>query len=109
MHGLWARSTTSTRGVRHCNAHLCAYLLTIAIFTSLLCRRTRSENVCVIFNNEVEGETRGMFIADPDEYGADKLWCLLKPIPLVISDTESETVGEAAAAAQGATGSGSSS
>ena len=31
------------------------------------------------------------------------------PGPLVISDTESETVGEAAAAAQGATGSGSSS
>ena len=45
-------------------------------------RRTKLENVCVAFNDETFGETRGMFVADAQTYGADKLWCVLKPIPI---------------------------
>ena len=40
-------------------------------------RRTKSENVSVAFNDTTHGETRGMFIADAESYGAEKLWVLL--------------------------------
>ena len=49
-------------------------------------RRTKSENVSVAFYDETYsyvtqyGETCGMIVADPDTYGADRLWCMLKPI-----------------------------
>ena len=33
------------------------------------------------------GETRGTFVAEADTYGADKLWLVLKPIPI---DVEAE-------------------
>ena len=59
-------------------------------------RRKKSENVCVAFTNETEGETVAMFNADADEYGADRLWCLLKPIAIELSDSEDETLGDAA-------------
>ena len=52
--------------------------------------------MCVAFTNETEGETVAMFTADANEYGADKLWCLLKPIAFELSDSEDETVGDAA-------------
>ena len=39
-------------------------------------RRIKSENVCVDFK-----DGRGMFVADAETYGADKLWVVLKPIP----------------------------
>ena len=51
-------------------------------------KRTKSENVCVHFNDETYGETYGMFVADPNTYGADKEWCLLKPIPIALDDSE---------------------
>ena len=44
-------------------------------------RRTVQENVCVSFP---DGD--GMFLADGETYGADKLWCLLKPIPIELDD-----------------------
>ena len=53
-------------------------------------RRTRSENVSVEFNDETDGETRGLMVADAETYGADRLWCLLKPIPVEL-DSDSET------------------
>ena len=59
-------------------------------------RRKKSENVCVAFTNETEGEAVAMFTADADEYGADRLWCLLKPIAIELSDSEDETLGDAA-------------
>jgi len=31
-----------------------------------------------------------MFLADAESYGADKLWCLLKPIPIELDDEEAE-------------------
>ena len=30
----------------------------------------------------VEGVTSGLMIADPETYGAEKLWVLLEPIPI---------------------------
>ena len=54
-------------------------------------RRTKSENVSAAFNDETYGETRGMIIADPDTYGADKLWCMLKPIPIELNDDDDES------------------
>ena len=38
---------------------------------------------------------------DTETYGANKLWCLLKPIPVELSDddSENETVGQTAAKA----------
>ena len=45
-------------------------------------RRTKSENVSVAFNDTTHGETRGMLIADAESYGAEKLWVLLKGIPI---------------------------
>ena len=53
-------------------------------------RRTKSENVSVAFNDETYGETRGMFVAEAETYGADKLWCLLKPIPVELDSDDSE-------------------
>ena len=40
----------------------------------------KQENVCVAFD---DGD--GMFLADAESYGADKLWCLFKPIPIELS------------------------
>ena len=40
------------------------------------------------FNDETYGETRGLMVAET--YGADRLWCLLKPIPVEL-DSDSET------------------
>ena len=54
-------------------------------------RRTKSENVCVAFESETEGKTTGMFVAEAETYGADKLWCLLKPIPIEL-DSEDELI-----------------
>ena len=34
-------------------------------------KRTKSENVCVRFNDETYGEMLGMFVASADTYGAD--------------------------------------
>ena len=45
-------------------------------------KRTKSENVSVAFYDAVDGETRGGMVADPQTYGAIKLWVVLKPIPL---------------------------
>ena len=42
----------------------------------------------VEFNDETHGETRGLMVAET--YGADRLWCLLKPIPVEL-DSNSET------------------
>ena len=61
-------------------------------------RRTKSENVCVSFNNETFGETHGMFVADDETYGADRLWCLLRAIPIDLDDEDDDD------AAEGATG-----
>ena len=44
-------------------------------------RRTVSENVSVEFSEEM-GETTSVMVADKETYGADKLWVLLKPIPI---------------------------
>lgn len=32
----------------------------------------------------------GMFLADAESYGADKLWCLLKPISIELDDGDEE-------------------
>ena len=60
-------------------------------------RRTKQENVCVAFE-----DGNGMFLADAESYGADKLWCLLKPIPIELDDDSEdgqacEEAGEPAA------------
>ena len=52
-------------------------------------RRTKSENVLVQFSNPTEGETQSRMVADPDTYGANKLWVLLRPIPIDLSDNDS--------------------
>ena len=41
-----------------------------------------------------------MFVADADTYGADKLWCLLKGIPIEL-DSSDEEIQEVPAAAAG--------
>ena len=48
-------------------------------------KRTKQENVCVAFD---DGD--GMFLADAKSHGADKLWCLLKPIPIELDKSEAE-------------------
>ena len=45
------------------------------------------------FKDEVYGETRGMFVADADTYGADKEWCLLKPIAIDVDTDEPPSSG----------------
>ena len=54
-------------------------------------RRTKSENVSVAFYDETYGETCGMIVADPDTYGADRLWCMLKPIPIELDSDDDST------------------
>ena len=36
------------------------------------------------------GTGHGMFLADAGSYGADKLWCLLKPIPIELDSDDNE-------------------
>ena len=31
-----------------------------------------------------------MIVADPDTYGADKLWCVLRPIPIELDDDDDD-------------------
>ena len=47
------------------------------------------QNVCVAFN-----DGNGMFLADAESYGADKLWCLLKPIPIELDEDDEAEVSE---------------
>ena len=60
--------------------------------------------MCVAFNDETFGETRGMFVADEETYGADRLWCLLCAIPIELDDDEDEA-GQSATPATPAAGS----
>ena len=32
-----------------------------------------------------------MVVAGPDTYGADRLWCVLKPIPIELDDDEDKS------------------
>ena len=43
---------------------------------------SKSENVSVEFVDQTYGETRGAIVATAETYGADKLWVVLKPIPI---------------------------
>jgi hypothetical protein len=52
-------------------------------------RRTKSENVSVEFTHETEGETRGIFVAERETYGASRLWVLMEQIPIDVEDEES--------------------
>ena len=52
-------------------------------------RRTKSENVSVEFDDDTYGETRGMFVAAAETYGTDKLWVVLKPIPIELDSSPS--------------------
>jgi hypothetical protein len=53
-------------------------------------RRTKAENVCVHFNDKTYGETMGMFCALKEEYGANRLWCLLKGSAIELHNSSSE-------------------
>ena len=61
-----------------------------------------------IENRSSHGETNGMFLADAASYGADKLWCLLKPIPIELdgdsSACEDAEAGDSEPAAKRARG-----
>ena len=45
-------------------------------------RRRVSENVTARFVSPEEGETHGMFVADADTYGVDRLWVAVRPVPV---------------------------
>ena len=68
-----------------CSAEL-AYAWHIGKIVEVNRRRTKSENVSAIFNNPTEGETRGVLVADPSTYGAEKLWVLVRQVPVEISE-----------------------
>lgn len=44
--------------------------------------RIACDNVSVEFHSAEEGETRGVFVADSETYGVDRLWVLVRPIPI---------------------------
>ena len=52
-------------------------------------RRTKQENVSVEFEDEQFGTTWGHFLASTDDYGADRLWVVLEPIPIEL-DADSD-------------------
>lgn len=52
-------------------------------------RRTKTDNVQVEFSDETYGQTTSLMVADGATYGADKLWVVLKPIPVDLSDSSS--------------------
>ena len=55
-------------------------------------RRTVSENVTASFYDATEGDNIASFIATAEEYGlaAGKEWAMLKDIPMVLSDDDSQ-------------------
>ena len=53
-------------------------------------RRTKTENVSARFFTEEEGETLGMFLADADSYGPERLWVLLTPVPVDVDADDSD-------------------
>ena len=67
-------------------------------------RRTVQDNVSVAFSDELHGETSSQMVADANTYGADKLWVLLKAIPVDITadDDEEERESPASSGAGGA-------
>ena len=54
-------------------------------------RRTVTENVCVAFSDETYGETTGQFVADKETYGAERLWCLLRQIPVPLDEDSDDS------------------
>ena len=60
-------------------------------------RRTKMENVSVEFKDDTFGVTRSTFVAEADTYGADKLWVVLKPIPIELDEDDDEQFGSPAA------------
>ena len=42
------------------------------------------------FNDTIHGETRGMFIADAESYGAKRFWVLLKGIPIELDGDDED-------------------
>ena len=58
-------------------------------------RRTKQDNITAEFDDAEEGRTWGHWCASADNYGADRQWVLLKPIPLDLDDME--VVADAAA------------
>ena len=48
----------------------------------------------VEFNDETYGETRGMFVVEAETYGADKLWVVLKLIPIELDGEDGEEGAE---------------
>jgi hypothetical protein len=55
------------------------------------------ENVSVEFKDDTFGVTRSTFVAEADTYGADKLWVVLKPIPIELDEDDDEQFGSPAA------------
>ena len=53
-------------------------------------RRTKTDNVLVQFISPDDGETTGILIADAETYGVDKLWVVLRTIPI---DVDAECSG----------------
>ena len=56
-------------------------------------RRTKQENVSVVWSLRkriTAATTWGHFLASADDYGADRLWVVLEPIPILL-DTESSS------------------
>ena len=49
-------------------------------------RRSKQENVAVEFVDEEDGTTWAHFVASAEDYGADKLWVVLEPIPIELDD-----------------------
>ena len=47
-------------------------------------------NVSVAFHDETYGDTRGLMVAYLETYGADKLWVVLKPIPIALYDDDDD-------------------
>ena len=41
------------------------------------------------FCSAEEGNTRGVFVADAETYGADRLWVLVHPMPISVNSDRS--------------------
>ena len=57
-------------------------------------------NVTAEFCDPKDSKTWGHWIADANTYGTDRLWVLIKPIPIDLDEDDAE-MGEASGSASG--------
>ena len=79
----WRRASRCCRARRSCRT-------TWSTISEVNRKRTVTDNLWAAFYDAGGQETEGSMLATAATYGADKLWVLLKPVPISMDEVEEE-------------------